>query len=670
MGYFFKGKIFFMALLMFVAGVFLPFSPGVTSGQAAEERFVTIDFDNVDITLFIKYISELTGKNFVVDKAVKGNVTIISPTKISENEAYTVFESVLEVEGYTTVPSGQIIKIVPAVEARSKSVETGVSSDDISESDKVVTQIIPLQYADSEKLKKLVAPLVSKTSVVISYPPTGMLIITDVLSNIKRLLHIIKEIDVPGTLGVELTVVPLQNASATNLARIITTLFQNNSLPGTVKKDDNASNLSSSGEVKIIAEERTNVLIVLASGEGTKQVTDLVALLDNENQRGEGDIHVYYLQNANAEDLAKVLTSLPSRGAGVQVKGKEPVLSKDLQIVADKATNSLVITAKKAEYTILEGVIKKLDIPRCMVYLEALIMEVNVDTSFNLGVEWAGGASYDSGKGAVFAGSGAGLLGNNAVFALAEGNVPSNQGLSFGVMGNTINVGGKSFPSIGAVVNAYKSDANVHIVSTPQILTTNNKEAEIKVGENVPYITSKNTTTGTSQDYTNYEYKDVGVTLKITPHINQEDIVRLEIFTEVIKLKNPEALSDTPATLKRTASTTVIVGNANTIVIGGIIGDDVNESTYKVPILGDIPILGYLFKSHGISRERRNLYIFITPRIVRAPSDADVIYQEKRADADRHQKGGFSDSDLDLQFQDTLELSKKISPEAAIKNND
>lgn len=647
--------IFFITLVMLSSFTSPMVLFGAVNGHATGEKFVTIDFDNVDINLFIKYISELTGQNFVIDKAVKGNVTIISPTKISEDEAYKVFESVLEVQGYTTVPAGKIIKIVPAVNARSKSVETGLFTDDISSSDKVVTQLIPLQYADTDQLKRLLAPLVSKTSVVISYPPTGMLIVTDVLSNIKRLLNIIKEIDLPGATGIELNVISLENASATELARTLTTLFQNNTLPGTVKKGK-AKIPGSSGSVKIIADDRTNVLIVLASALGTKQVKKLVDLLDKENQQGEGNIHVYYLQNANAEDLAKVLNSLPAKGASGKVKGKAPALSRDIQVVADKATNSLVITAKRAEYAILEGVIKKLDIQRCMVYLEALIMEVNVDNAFNLGVEWAGG--FEVGGGTSFAGSGAGPLAANPVFGLVEGQAPGSKGFSFGVLGNTITIGGKSFPSIGAVVNAYKSDANVHIVSTPQILTTDNKEAEIKVGENVPYITSKNTTTGTSQDYTNYEYKDVGVTLKITPHINQQDIVRLEIFTEVIKLKNPEALSDTPATLKRTASTTVIVGNANTIVIGGIIGDDVNGSTYKVPILGDIPVLGWLFRSHSVSRERRNLYIFITPRIVRNPTDAAVIYEEKRADANKHQTRGFSDSQTELQFSDTLKSSK------------
>ncbi len=612
-----------------------------SSSEETAERYVTIDFDNVNITLFIKYISELTGKNFVIDKAVKGNVTIISPTKISEDEAYKVFESVLEVQGYTTVPSGKIIKIVPSVNARSKSIETGFLSDVVSFADKVVTQLIPLQYADPDQLKKLLAPLVSKTSVVISYPPSGMLIVTDVLSNIKRLLNIIKEIDIAGSLGEEISVVPLQNASATELSRTLATLFQSNKRTIASPKGARVKSMSSSSRVKIIPDERTNMLIVLAAAAETSQIKKLIELLDVENQRGEGNIHVYYLQNANAEDLAKVLTALPTKKTDANARGKAPILSKDLRIVADKATNSLVITAKRVDYVILEDVIKKLDIPRRMVYLEALIMEVNVDKSFNLGVEWGTGFSFYQGNAAAFVSS---RSGNDSKLLnmVTTGGAPP-KGLAMGVIGDTISIGGQVFPTIGAILEAYKSDANVHIVSTPQILTTDNKEAEIKVGENVPYITSRNTTTGTSQDYTNYEYKDVGVTLRITPQINQEDMVRLDIFTEVIKLKNPEAVTDTPATLKRTASTTVIVRDATTIVIGGIIGDDVNESTYKVPILGDIPGLGWLFKSHSTTRERRNLYIFITPRIVRNPAEAAVVYKEKRQDADWHQQKGFGE---------------------------
>jgi general secretion pathway protein D len=613
------------------------------AGQpAATDRYVTIDFDDVDIAVFIKYISELTGKNFVVDKAVKGKVTIISPTKISAEEAYSVFESVLEVEGFTTVPAGSITKIVPAVEARSKSVETGLAIGTDQPADKVVTQLIPLKYASPEELKKVFAPLVSKTSVVISYTPTGMLIVTDVMSNIKRLQQIIKEIDVPAV-GEEISVVLLQHASAVEIAKTLTTLFQQSSraprtrttVPGRTVTPVATGEMS---DIKIIPDERINGLIILASEDDTARIRNLLDLLDREVPKGEGDIKVYYLQNGDAEEMAAVLTALPTKQAGAEQKGTAPVISKDVQIVADKATNALVITAKKSDYLAIEDVIKQLDIPRRMVYLEALIMEVKVDKDFSLGVEWRGGFDIHGNYG-VFGGSRSGQESNLDNLTATPPSIP--RGLALGVLGETITVSGVEFHSISALLQAYKDDTDVHIISTPQILTTDNQEAQIQVGENVPYITSKNTTSGTQQDYTNYEYRDVGVTLKITPQINQEGVVRLKIFTEIIKLKDPDAATSTPTTLKRTADTTVIVQDLNTVVIGGIIGDDTQENQFKVPLLGDIPILGWLFKSKTTTRERTNLYIFLTPRIVRNPAEANAIYLEKKEDSERHREKGF-----------------------------
>ncbi|MCK5724533.1 MAG: type II secretion system protein GspD, partial [Gammaproteobacteria bacterium] len=262
-----------------------------TKKSTPGKPYVTIDFDNVDIAIFIKFISELTGKNFVIDKAVKGKVTIISPTKISVKEAYRVFESVLEVHGYTTVPAGSVTKIVPAVAARSKDIETRLRTEGISAQDKVVTQLIPLRYADPNELKKLFAPLISKSSVMVSYPPTGMLIITDVLSNIKRLLRIVDAIDVEG-IGEEISIVPLEHAMATVMAKSLGTLFQKKRVR--VKK---GAPLVS--DIKIVPDERTNCLIILASEYDTMKIKQLVKLLDRKTPPGEGDVHVYYLENAN-----------------------------------------------------------------------------------------------------------------------------------------------------------------------------------------------------------------------------------------------------------------------------------------------------------------------------------------------------------------------------------
>jgi general secretion pathway protein D len=628
------------------------------------ERYVTIDFENVDIALFIKYISELTGKNFVIDKSIRGNVTIVSPTKISVDEAYKVFESVLEVQGFTTVPAGSVIKIVPSADARSKSVETGFSEDTGEITDKIVTQLIPLQYADPDELKKLFTPLVSKNSVVIAYPATSMLIITDVLSNINRLMQIIKEIDVEGA-DQEIFVIPIEYATASEVAKTLNTIFESKSSGSTASTRTTrktpargAAATSSSAavaDVKIMADERTNVLIVIGSVNDTAKVKRLIALLDKEIPRGAGNINVYYLQHANAEEMASVLTALPREKGDTAQKGKAPAISKEVQIVADKATNSLVITANKADYSALETVINKLDIPRRMVYLEALIMEVQADKEFAVGVEWRGAESINSGDGLIF---GASRPGDSSVVPDVDNpNLP--KGLAVGFITDTIEINGVTFPSLAAVLNAFKKDDDVHIISTPQILTTDNEEAEIKVGENVPYITSQNTTNA-NQDYTNYEYKDVGVTLKITPQINQENVVRLELFVESIKLKNPTIalLTNTPTTFQRNVQTTVIIEDGNTLVIGGIIGDDVQDSQYKVPLLGDIPGLGWMFKSESQSVKRVNLYVFITPKIIRNPAEALAITKEKRDHAKYHHETGWSEDTIQYK-EDTREVLRE-----------
>jgi general secretion pathway protein D len=659
-------------------------NPGTWETQQPEagddesaERYVTIDFEDVDINLFVKYISELTGRNFIVDKAVRGNVTIISPTKISIDEAYKVFESVLEVQGFTTVPAGSITKIVPSADARSKSVETGFKKADEEVSDKIVTQLIPLRYADPDELKKLFTPLVSKNSVVIAYPATNLLIVTDVLSNINRLLQIIKEVDVEENVS-EITVIPIEYATATEVATTLDSIFQGATTRRTATTQRTARRRAPAqaaatetgatlGEVKIIADERTNALIIIASIYDTQKVKSLVAILDKEIPRGTGNINVYYLQHANAEELSTVLTALPDKADETVQKGKAPTISKEVQIVADKATNSLVITAKKADYAVLEEVIKKLDIPRRMVYLEALIMEVNAEKDFEVGVEWVGAFKYNffgDDEGLVF---GSYRSGDSSRIPSFD-NPSTPKGFTMGVISEFIEINGQMFPSLGAILNAYKQDSDVHIVSTPQILTTDNEEAEIKVGENVPYITSRQQNQ-TNNDFTNYEYKDVGVTLKITPQINQENVVRLEVFVEVIKLKN-ETLAlatNTPTTFTRKAQTTVIVQNGNTLVIGGIIGDDVEDTSNKVPWLGEIPVLGWLFKSEGQNVKRVNLYIFLTPRIIKNPAEMQEVTDEKRDHANYHHETGFEGENFKYK-ENTREILKSRHVPETIKD--
>jgi len=598
------------------------------AGQG-DDKLVSIDFSDVDINVFIKFISELTGKNFIVDRRVKGNVTIISPSKISVKEAYMVFESVLNINGFSTVQAGRVIKIVPSPDAKSQNIDTGIRRAGDIARDRLVTRIIPLRYADASDIKRLLTPLVSKGSIILSYKDTNTLIITDTLSNIQRLLKIIFVVDVMG-IGKQISVIPVEYADASKLVKNLTGIFTARSRGEKGKTDPDMV-------VKFVADERTNAVVVLASEVETDRVKKLVALLDQKVPRGDEKIRVYYLEHADAEELAKVLQEIPS-DSSKQSEGKKlaPLVSKSARITADSATNSLIIMAEKEDYPVLEEVISKLDIPRSMVYIECLIMEVNVENGLNLGTEWRVGEEIDSGEGVAFGGYSGNSYSNFNSLA-STGTLPS--GFTAGIMGKMITIGGITFPSLGAVIQAYQHDSNVHILATPQILTTDNEEATLTIGKNVPYQTRSAAESGTDT-YSSYEYKDVGITLTITPQISKDRLVRLDVYQEITKLDNAnEESNDRPTTLKRKIETTLIVEDGHTIVIGGLIDETLSRSEYGVPCLGGIPWLGYLFKTVSSGADRSNLYLFLTPRVVKNPLEAKEIYDEKKEEIDTIKKG-------------------------------
>ena len=605
-----------------------------TTSQAG--RYVTIDFDNVDISVFIKFVSELTGRNFVVDDKVKGRVTVISPKKISVDEVYKVFESVLDIYGFATVQAGEVTKVILAQDARGKNQELRLKREAVASEDKIVTQILTLEHASPDEMKKILDPLISKTSIILSYPPTGMLIITDILSNIQRLQEIVTALDVEGV-GEVISYVPLKSASAVDMVKSLTTVFQQQAGRGTI------------APIKIVADDRSNALIIVAAENDMKRIRELLNLMDKEIPKGAGAIRVYYLQNAKAEDLAKVLTSIPQQTktatgtTAAAAATSTAAFSKNVQIVADKATNSLIITADPVDYLIIEDVIRKLDITRAMVYLEGLIMEVKADKSFNVGVEWSMLKDVNIQPVTDLGGQSVGLAGFTGSSIIPQvsstGAISMPSGFSLGVIGAGIKIGGLLFPNIGAVLNAYQNDTDVRILSTPQLLTLDNEDAEITVGENIPYVSRQDSgvvgVTGTT-NYSSYDYKDVGVTLKVTPQINKDGFIRMKIDQSVTKVVNQSASVDaagsqvlTPTTLKRTAKTTVVVKSGETVVIGGMIQDDSSKGTGKVPLLGDIPLLGWLFKTRSTTNTRTNLFVFITPRIIQNPEDASKIQEEK-----------------------------------------
>jgi general secretion pathway protein D len=591
------------------------------------KQLVSIDFNNVDIGVFIKFISDLTKKNFIINERVRGKVTIISPGKITVKEAYKVFESVLEVHGYAAVPSGEVIKIVPTPDARSKNIKTRLKEEAGAPGDEVVTQIIPLRYADPNEIKRLFTPLVSKSSVILAYSPTNTLIITDIHSNIKRLLRILKSIDITGV-GQQIAVIPVEHADATKLVTLLGSIFKaGKRTKGAAKKD-----------ITFVADERTNVIVVLASEGDTENIRRLVKTLDKETPKGQAKIHVYYLEHALAEDLAGVLKDIPKEKGAAKQPGKKtaPVVSDKVRISADKATNSLIIMADSADYMTLEQIIKKIDIPRAMVYIEALIMEVNVDKDFRIGSDYLlGGDDEYEGKdilygGGFSAGGFGGDPGTSGTLANIPGQdalgVPIPPGLSLGIFGEAIEISGFKFPSISAIFQAYKKDGDVRILSTPQILTTDNQEAKIYVGQNVPFQTKSTTTE--NDTFNSFEYRDVGRTLKITPSISIDRMVRLEISLESTDLLS--ATDFRPTTLKRTVDTTAIVKDRNTVVLGGLIDNKVSSTVYKIPCLGDIPGLGYLFSNRSKVDTKTNLYVFLTPKVIKNSTEAHKIYKNKR----------------------------------------
>ena len=630
-----KIMIAFFTMGIFLSPMLCSIGQGENGRKVSNGKMVTMNFDGVDIKVMVKFISELTGKNFVVGEKIKGKVTIISPTKITIDEAYRVFESVLEVNGYTTVPAGRVIKIIPSKEAKHRDVETrtGRELTAVEKEDKIITQLVPLEFADVNEIKKLFAPLISKNSSVVAYPATNTLILTDMSSNVHRLIRIIKEIDVPGS-AEKITVVSLEYASAQTLSGELLSLFnakgkrQLNS-----RKSAKGLPLSASGPIKIIPDERTNSLIVRASPQETTSFMELIEKLDQPTPRGKDRIHVYYLENATAEDLTGVLSKMPSKGKGG--KGKAPALGEDVTVTADKPTNSLIISASPQDYAILKEIIKKLDITRTQVLVEALIAEISLDKSKQLGLEWRSVEEPRPGDYTWFGGTNlpSGTEGTGAIDQLRANPLASPTGLFMGVIKGVITLGDQEFLNLGALIRASQTDSDINILSTPHLLTMDNEEAEIVIGEERPFLkTSQVTDVGTTTK--TFEYKDLGITLRITPQISKGGMVKLKIFLE-IKTFIEQVEVGAINTRKRQAKTTVVVGDGDMVVIGGLIRDDLRKGSSSVPCLGDIPVLGWFFKTFSQGSTKINLMLFITPHIIRSTEDLMKITSEKKEESEK-----------------------------------
>ncbi len=636
------GIIIARAIIVFLTSsaaiVWLP-SSAAAQTSIPEHGEVSVDFDQVDIKTFIRYISEITGVSFLIDNNVRGRVTIVSPQKVTPAEAYDVFRSVLEVHGFTIVKAGAVQKIVRSRSAAAKAIKTRLIKETGAAEDQVITQILPLKYAQAAHIRRLFRPLMSRNSLLLSHQPANMLIAAGVKSNLNRLIRILEAIDIKGVKN-RVTPVTLEHADAGNLSKALLKLFRNRR----VRRTKGARRVVSN---RFIPDERTNTLIIVADENDTERVKDLIGLLDVELPRGKGKIHVYYLEHADSESLSEILeklkTSIGKTPSG-RGPGTAPILG-NVKVKPHKATNSLIIMADKHDYITLERVIHKLDIPRKMVYIECLIMEVDPGMELMVGAEWmaAGKASHqdiDGGYGGGFSGGGNQPYGNlRDAVSLDGGGSTLPPGFSLGVFGESIEINDVAFPSIGAVVMNYKHNKNVNILSTPQIMVTDHQESHVSVGKNVPYITKSGSST--VESYNTFEYKDVGVDLKVTPHIGTDDKVRLEIAQKVDRLdERSSAGENRPTTLKRTVETTVIVEDENTVVVGGLIDESLSGAGKGIPCLGRIPALGFLFSAMNLTVSRTNLYVFLTPHVIDSPLEAKNLTEQKTIEETGPRNGG------------------------------
>ena len=627
-------------LLLLLLLVIVPLAPAAQAASGEEK--ITLDFKDVELTELINTISELTGKNFLYDDSVKGKVTIVSPETMTLAETYQLFLTVLNVKGYTLVPSGKVNKIVSTKTARQEGLP--VFSKGRSSSDQFITRLVRLDYLDVDTVAtSVLAPLMPSTGNIITYPPTNTLILTETAATIDRMVKIMKQLDQPDSSG-ELTVLPLRFADAEEVAKICQEVIVDQG-SSTKKRTNKKISTTQEGSSKIIAYTKTNSLIVVASSEDLEKITGLLATLDQEPKEEEADINVYYLENADAETLATTLNEILTGVKAAQSQSnnnnqagtKAAVNSQQVSITADKPTNALIINAQQKDYAAIKNIIRKLDIKRKQVYVEALILELSMDATKELGASLAG-ALTTGGDSAVVVGTGsdttlASMTSTDSMLATTV------NGILLGGLFNTVNVtaaDGTSYsvPALSALLSLSKTDDNVNILSAPRLLTSDNEEAEIIVGENIPIVTEKLTDSDSENVTVSVERQDAALTLRFTPQVIENNLVRLNIYQEVTGVvEDSESNSNGPTLTKRVIRNTVLAQSKKTIILGGLIDTQVTRTEIKVPLLGDIPVLGWLFKTKTTSEKKKNLLVFITPTIVKNADDIRQLTNENKAKA-------------------------------------
>ncbi|MCP4195991.1 MAG: type II secretion system secretin GspD [Proteobacteria bacterium] len=647
--------------------------------------FNLVDADLVEL---IKIMGNITGKAFILGgKAPKLKATIYAPTRITAAEAYQAFLSVLQVNGLTVEPAGRYLKISSVGGAVQKNMPIVTAGKRVPVGDQIVTRIQPLEHVSGEELSDLLGRFKSKDGDIVVYVPTNTLIITDYGSSIRRLLKLVRLLDAPGT-GEKIWIEPINHSDATELSDLIMEIFDTEPTSTSPKKptksrkkrSTKSSRPSGSGVVgsedqankisKIIPEVRTNSLIIVASENAYLRILELINRLDVPIP-GDGTLHVHKMQNSDAVELAKTLNNL-SKGAqrstgsarrksGTKTTGDSSasLFEGEVQISADKTTNSLVIVSSLRDYISLKQVIEKLDVKQRQVFVEAVIMEVGLEKNRDVGVGFHAGTMVDSGDGSSLVYGASTPTQSLSSILMVPGAM---SGLAAGARGPALEgtediLGpGISIPAFGVVLQALQTNSDVNVLSTPNILATDNVEATINVGENVPVQAGYNPIGGLMSSMAgggtaatggaaalgylgglggaggfSINRQSVGITLNITPHINDDDQVRLEIKLDISEVVSIDSQMG-PVIAEKDAQTTSVVADQQTVVIGGLMTDNTIETTSKIPVLGDIPLLGFLFRQKSTLTKKRNLLIFLTPYIIRDSDDFRDIFYRKMAE--------------------------------------
>ncbi|UCC57063.1 MAG: type II secretion system secretin GspD [Gammaproteobacteria bacterium] len=584
---------------------------------------VTLNLKDADISALISTVAEVTGRNFIIDPRVKGKVTVVSSRAMDSEEVYQVFLSILKVHGFAAVPSGAVIKIVPDVNAKQDGIPT-VNDKDTLVGDEMVTRVVQVDNVAAAQLVPILRPLVPQQGHLAAYPATNVLIISDRARNVERLVSIIRRIDQVSDSEIE--IIQLEHAAANEVVRVLTSLQR--AAPAKGK----APAAAAGGGSVLVADERTNSVLLGGDRALRLRMRALISHLDTPLETG-GNTDVIYLKYAEAVEIVDVLMGVGKVEEKEVTKGKTAAPKSEFDIQADEATNSLVITAPPDIMRTLKRVISQLDIRRAQVLVDAVVAEVSLDTARELGVQWIISGLND-GTGPIglinFTNTGSTITDvANAVISAREGvQIPqqqSNVAIGAGRIDSDKNT------NFVGLVQALASDANTNILSTPTLVTLDNEEAEIIIGENVPFLTGSFTSAGddATNPFQTIQREDIGLTLKIKPQINEGDALKLNIEQEVSSIADSVVGASDLITNKRSIRTTVMADDGAVVVLGGLIEEQVGESMQKVPLLGDIPLLGYLFRSTGTDVTKTNLMVFIHPVILRDQKSTDHYTNSK-----------------------------------------